>query len=116
MPQVLHVIPHFDALSNSTSDSTSLISCLESASLKDPYKIGLQSYKWVKAKGLVEKVAPSRRTKEIEQKIDENKVNPQSPQVFEKRPIAQAFKVTKAERKVLWEEMHAAASQVGFGY
>jgi hypothetical protein len=87
----------------------------ELADLKDPYKIGMLSYKNIKAMGLVEKAPADRRVKEVERKIEENKKTVQSPQVFDKRPMAQAFKMTDTEKKQLYREMMDCASLSG-GY
>lgn len=75
------------------------------ADLKDPYKIGLQSYKYIKAMGIVQKVPESRRTKEIEKAVEKAEKAVQSPAAFDKRPIAQAFKMTDAMKKDLYREM-----------
>jgi hypothetical protein len=79
--------------------------------LKDPYKIGLQSYKYMKAMGISSKVPESRREKEIEKAIDKSSKSTQSPMAFDKRPIAQAFKMTDAMKKDLYREMTGYASQ-----
>lgn len=86
------------------------------ADLKDPYKIGLQSYKYLKASGLIEKTPEKRRTKEVEKRLDENAKSVVSPQTFNKRPMAQAFQMSKAEKKDLYREMMGYASQVGGSY
>lgn len=80
------------------------------ADIKDPYKIGMQSYKYIKAMGLDQKVPESRRQKEIEKKIEKNEKSVQSPVAFDKRPIAQAFKMTDAMKKELYREMMGYAS------
>ena len=78
--------------------------------LKDPYKIGIQTYKYIKAMNLQAKVPDSRRSKEIDQKLEKNAKTVQSPLANEKRPMAQAFKLTEAEKSKLQEEMmHYAA-------
>jgi hypothetical protein len=86
------------------------------ADLKDPYKMGVQSYKYIKALGLSEKVPEARRAKEVEKKLEKNAKTVQSPQAFEKRPMAQAFKMTDAEKTELYKEMMGYASQAGFSY
>jgi len=86
------------------------------AELKDPYKIGLQSYKYIKALGLQDKVPQQRRNREIEQKIEKNSKTVQSPQAFDKRPVAQAFKMTQSEKTALFNEMNQYASMVGHSY
>lgn len=75
------------------------------AALKDPYKIGLQSYKYIKALGLVNEIPESRRKKEVLQKLEKNSKTVQTPLAYDKRPIAQAFNMTNAERTKLYEEM-----------
>ena len=80
------------------------------ADLKDPYKIGVQSYKYIKAMGLVNKTSDSRREKEIEKKIEKNEKAVQSPVAFDKRPMAQAFKMTDAMKKELYNEMMGYAN------
>jgi len=80
------------------------------ADLKDPYKIGVQSYKFIKAMGLIQKAPQARREKEIEKKIEDNGKSVQSPMAFDKRPLAQAFKLTDAEKKNLYREMMGFAA------
>lgn len=84
--------------------------------LKDPYKIGVQSYKYIKALNISDKIPSSRRSKEVERKIESNKKTVQSPQAFDKRPMAQAFKMSEDEKSKLYEEMMGYASQAGFAY
>ncbi len=80
------------------------------ADLKDPYKIGLQSYKYIKAMGITQKLPDSRRQKETEKQIDKSEKAIQSPMAYDKRPIAQAFKMTDAMKKDLYREMMGYAS------
>jgi len=80
------------------------------AQFKDPYKMGLQSYKYIKALGLADNLPETRHKKETLQKIDKNLKAVQSPTAFDKRPMAQAFKVTQAESTRLYEEMMHYAS------
>lgn len=78
--------------------------------LKDPYRIGIQTYKYIKAMNLQAKVPDSRRSKEIDQKLEKNAKTVQSPLANDKRPMAQAFKLTENEKSKLQEEMmHFAA-------
>ncbi len=77
---------------------------------QDPYKMGMTAYKYIKALGIVEKVPGSRRVKEVDKKIEENKTFVQSPQTYDKRPLAQAFRMTKEEKNKLYEEMMQYAS------
>lgn len=81
---------------------------------KDPYKIGLQSYNYIKAMGLHKNDSP--KAKEIEKKLATNAKTMQSPQSFSKRPMAQAFQSTDEERKALYNEMYSSARQSGFNY
>jgi hypothetical protein len=81
------------------------------ADLKDPYKIGMQSYKYIKAMGLTTKIPESRREKEITKAIEKSEKSVQSPMAFDKRPIAQAFQMTDAMKKDLYREMTGYASR-----
>lgn len=85
------------------------------ADLKDPYKMGIQSYKYIKAMGLSEKVPEARRAKEVEKKLEKNAKTIASPQAFDKRPMAVAFKLTESEKTDLYREMMGFASQAGSG-
>jgi hypothetical protein len=80
------------------------------AESKDPYKIGVQSYKYIKAMGLTQTAKESRREKEIDKAIDKSEKAVTSPMAFDKRPIAQAFKLTDAMKKDLYREMHGYAA------
>lgn len=79
------------------------------ADLKDPYKIGVQSYKYIKAMGISSKAPENRRQKEIEKAVEKSEKSVPSPASFDKRPIAQAFKLTDAMKKELYREMHGYA-------
>lgn len=83
---------------------------------KDPYEFSLMLYENIKAKGIQEKVPSNRRAKEIEKKIEKNDKTIQTPQAFDKRPLAQAFKITDAEKKAIYKEMMEYAGQAGFSY
>ena len=85
------------------------------ASSNDPYMIAVQTYEYIKAKGLASK-PPSKRAIETERKIEQNKKTINTPQAFEKRPMAQAFQMTDAMKKELQREMYGAANQAGMGY
>ncbi len=82
-------------------------------SMKDPYKIGLQSYKYIKALNLVEQLPESRRKKEVVKKLEKNAKAVQSPTAYDKRPMAQAFRAadSSAESKRIYEEMMFYASK-----
>ncbi len=86
------------------------------AELKDPYKIGLQTYKYIKAAGITDKAPQARRLKEVEKKLEDNAKTVQSPQAYDKRPMAEAYRMTDADKSKLYEEMTTYASQVGFSY
>lgn len=85
------------------------------ASLKDPYKMGETTYKFLMKSGLTDSVPDSRHAKEVQKKIEKNEKIVQSPQAYDKRPMAQAFKATEAEKTALFEEMMGYAGQ-GSGY
>lgn len=80
------------------------------AELKDPYKIGVQSYKYIKAMGLSTTAKDARREKEIDKAITKSEKSITSPMAYDKRPIAQAFKLTDAMKKELYREMHGYAA------
>lgn len=84
--------------------------------MKDPYKIGMQTYKYIKALNISDQVPKARRSKEIDKKLESNSKTIQSPQAFDKRPMAQAFKLSDSEKNKLYEEMMGYASQAGFSY
>jgi hypothetical protein len=75
------------------------------ADLKDPYKIGVQTYKYIKALGIQAKLPESNRLKEVDRKLAANAKTVQSPLASEKRPMAQAFKLSNEEKSRLYEEM-----------
>lgn len=83
---------------------------------KDPYKIGLQSYKFIKAMGLHAKEPQTAQSKDVEKKLASNAKTVQSPQAFSKRPMAQAFNPTKEELAAAYKEMHHYASQANLSY
>ena len=80
------------------------------ADLKDPYKIGVQSYKYIKAMKLTESAKDVRREKELDKAIEKSEKAVTSPMAYDKRPIAQAFKLTDAMKKDLYREMHGYAA------
>jgi len=75
------------------------------AEVGDPYKMGLQTYKYIKSMNLGSKVPSSRRVKEVEKKIAQNEKSVQSPQAYDKRPMAQTFEMTEALKNELYKEM-----------
>lgn len=80
----------------------------------DPYEIGLQSYKYIKYSGILEEVPGKRRRKEVEEKIEKNSKSVPSPQAYDKRPMAQAFKMSRAEQTQILNEMMECANQASF--
>jgi hypothetical protein len=80
----------------------------------DPYLIAIQSYEYLKAKGLSK--SSNGKVTEAEKRIEQNKKTVPSPHVFEKRPMAQAFQLTDEMKKELQREMYQYAGQVGMGY
>ncbi len=82
-------------------------------SLKDPYQIGVATYKYIKANNIVAKVPDAKRAKEVEKKLEQNAKTVQTPQAYDKRPMAQAFKMTEADNKELYNEMMGFARQAG---
>lgn len=84
------------------------------ADLKDPYKMGLQTYRFIKSMNITEEVPERRHTKEVEKKLEKNEKLVQSPQAYNKRPMAQAFRMTDADKKALYEEMMQHASGSGY--
>jgi hypothetical protein len=80
------------------------------AESKDPYKIGVQSYKYIKAMGLSQSAKEARREKEIDKAIAKSEKAITSPMANDKRPIAQAFKLTDAMKKDLYREMNGYAA------
>lgn len=78
--------------------------------MKDPYKIGIHSYKYIKALNLQAEVPGRRHQKEAEKKLEKNAKSIQSPQALDKRPMAQAFQMTEAEKSNLYKEMQQYAS------
>ena len=81
----------------------------------DPYAFAVQSYEYIKSRGLSKGSTQSKRANETEKKIEQNKKTIPSPQAFDKRPMAQAFKVTDDMKKELAREMYEYAQQAG-GY
>lgn len=85
------------------------------ADLKDPYKIGLQSYHYIKSKDYAKNVPAKRHAREVEKKLEESEKSVQSPQAYNKRPMAQAFEVTDAENSRIYDEMIKYARGAGYG-
>lgn len=112
----------FDDVVNSETlamfDETDPSTAQSIAEIKDPSKAARLAYKMIKSSGLVDKLPDSRRSKEVEKRLEQNKKTIQSPSSFDKRPMVQAFKVpdTKKEKEALWNETLKYASMGGGGY
>lgn len=76
------------------------------AEMKDPYKMGMQTYKYIKSLGLSDKVNSHKRSKEVDKRLDQNSKTVQSPQAYDKRPMAQTFQMTEQMKQDLWKEMN----------
>ena len=79
----------------------------------DPYGMALQTYKYIKTMGILEKVPNQRRANEVEKKLEKNSKSVQTPQAFEKRPMAQVFQYTDQQLKELNQEMNRYAAMAG---
>lgn len=84
------------------------------ASTKDDYKVGMQAYKYIKALGIGDKVGTKRRLNEVDKKLDKNAKTVQTPQAYEKRPMAEAFRMTESDKSKLYQEMMGYASSGGY--
>jgi hypothetical protein len=76
---------------------------------KSDYEIYVQAYPYIKNSGLLDQVPGERRAKQVEKKIEQNKKTVPSPQVFDKRPIAQAFnaaRISEEQKQSLRDEMY----------
>lgn len=84
----------------------------------DPMDGAVFAYETIVSAGLVEKIPDNRRAKEVEKKLEQNKKTVQSPQSFDKRPIAQAmnYPESKQAKQTLWEETLKYANMGGGGY
>lgn len=80
------------------------------AEIRDPVKMGLQTYKYIKALNLSQEAPDKRHQKESMQKLEKNEKTLQSPQAYDKRPMAQAFKLTEDMKNELYKEMTGYAS------
>ncbi len=64
------------------------------ADSKDPYKMGIQSYKYIKALGLVSKAPEARHAKEVDKKLEKNQF-----------PFAGPFKVMRNGKDVSMDDV-----------
>lgn len=83
------------------------------AETRDPYKIGIQSYKYIKAMKLAEEAPKARHAREVEKKAEKNAKAVQTPTAYDKRPMAQAFRLTEQDKNALFEEMNQFARMAG---
>jgi hypothetical protein len=83
---------------------------------EDPYSFAIQSYEYIKSRGLSKKAPAPKRQTEVEQKLEQNKKTVPSPQSFEKRPMARAFEMNDDYLKEVNREMNKYAQQAGMGY
>ena len=84
------------------------------ADLKDPYKMGLQTYNLIKAMNLSSHVQDKKRSKEVTRKLEKNEKTVASPQAHSKRPMAQAYSIgtmDKQEKERVYNEMMGFASK-----
>ena len=84
----------------------------------DPIDGAAFAYETIVSAGLVDKAPETRRAKEVEKKLEQNKKTVQSPLASDKRPIAQAmsYPESRAAREALWNETLRYASLGGGGY
>lgn len=79
----------------------------------DPYVRWATTYDIIKARGLADQIPGAKRAKEIDKKVEQNKKVVQTPQVYDKRPMAKAFdysRMDKAQQEQLREEMYRYGS------
>ncbi len=91
------------------------------ASLSDPFEMGLQTYEFIKLMNPSNgsSSGEDRHAKEVDKNIDKNEKTVQSPQAYDKRPMAQAFSMmnmSKEDKTKLYEDMMGHASRSGFSY
>jgi len=75
----------------------------------DPYVREATRYDIIKARGLADQIPGAKRAKDIDKKIEQNKKVVQSPQVYDKRPMAKAFDYARLDKKAqedLQKEMY----------
>lgn len=75
----------------------------------DAYVREATRYDIIKARGLADQVPGAKRAKEVDRKLEQNKKVVQSPQVYDKRPMAKAFdysRMDKKDQENLQNEMH----------
>ena len=75
----------------------------------DPYLREATRYDVIKSRGLVSQTSTTKQSKEVDRKIEQNKKVVQSPQVYDKRPMAKAFDYARLDKKAqedLQKEMY----------
>lgn len=84
----------------------------------DDYSIAVQAYPYIKYSGLLEDSTSSKRSKEVEKRLEANKKTLPAAQTFDKRPMAMAYREpqTKEEKQALLKEMNYYASMTGGQY
>lgn len=65
----------------------------------DPYLREATRYDVIKSRGLAAQMPTTKQAKEVDKKLEQNKKVVQSPQVFEKRPMAKAFDYARLDKK-----------------
>ncbi len=79
----------------------------------DAYVREATRYDIIKARGLADQVPGAKRAKDIDKKIEQNKKIVQTPQVYDKRPMAKAFDYSRMDKKAqedLQNEMYRFAA------
>lgn len=124
IPRLKELYPDFDQVVNSETiakfekDKPQLAKTI--ATMSDPFQMGLQTYEFMKLMNPSNGSSPpDRHAQEVERNIDKNEKSVQSPQAYNKRPMAQAFSMAnmgKEEKTKLYEDMMDHASRSGFSY
>ncbi len=127
IPRLKELYADFDQVVNSETiakfekDKPQLAKTI--AGMSDPFQMGLQTYEFMKlmnpSNGSSKGSSEDRHAREVEKNINENAKSVQSPQAYNKRPMAQAFSMTnmgKEEKIKLYEDMMGHASRSGFSY
>lgn len=81
--------------------------------LGDPIKMGVQTYKFIKAMNLQSKIPDARNARDVEKKLEKNAKTVQTPQAYDKRPLAQTFVLTDKVKSELWDEMSRFGAMAG---
>lgn len=64
----------------------------------DPYVREATRYDIIKARGLADQVPGAKRAKAVDKQLEQNKKVVQSPQVYDKRPMAKAFEYSRMDK------------------